>query len=779
MVVRMPRPALILWRHVLRELVPPTLLGFVVFTFLMLMRYLLDISELWIQHGAELSSVLQAVVYSLPHIVVLTLPMAVLVGGLVAFGRMSADFEVVAMRALGISLVQLLPPVLILAVTASLANGWLFLYGMPWGNQALRELQWDTMTQRALSQEIKPRVFHDDFPDLVLYIEDVVDQGREWRGVFAAQGADPPAIVRAERAYPWIDDDDRSTYLQLERGTIVVSTDDPRDVTVFDFEQRDMLVWSEERDSILGGPGADERSMTLAELRQRIAEREAAGDPAADLRVEVHKKFAFSFACIIFALISLPLGVSTERQTTTRGYAIGTGVILVYYWFAQNGEQMAEAGEIPAWVGMWTANLVLGVAAVVLLWVKSREFDLGIVNGLRALWETVVDHAGGFFARMLARTAAGPGRGTRGQFPRLLDRYVLRTYGAIYGLSWTSLVLIFVTGAWLDKLSYVENPEFIAPYMRYYLFQIIFDVIPIAAVLTVLATFSLMSRTSEVTAALAGGVSLYRLVAPILVPALLLSGVHFVLQDAVLPHTSAIAREYEQQMDPDNGTTMSETQSWIFSEGRRVFHFAEYLGGPPRFRGLQVYYLSDGPGGIARMEFADLVEWNPELNRWEGHDGWRRFFLEPEGETGTLVPTDLEEFRFAVMPIPESPEYFGESPVQPEEMSVADLSRHVELLRERGYETHQALVDLHLKLSFPAITLVMTLVGIPFAFRMGRQGALTGIGIGIGLVIAYWITFGVFRALGYAGTLPPLLSAWAPHLLFFALAGYQALGLRT
>lgn len=779
----LPRPAFILWRHVIRELLPPTALGFTVFTFLMLMRYLLEISQLWIQFGAELHMVLWAVVYSLPHIVVLTLPMGVLVGGLVAFGRMSADFEVVAFRALGLSLLQMVPPVLFFASIVWLLNSWLFMVAMPWGNKALRELQWETMTQRAFSQEVKPRVFHEDFPGLVLYIEDVVDQGNEWRGVFAARtDRDPPAIVRAERAYPFIAEDERATYLLLENGTVVASSDDPRNVTVTRFERQDLLVWSEERDSVLGGPGDDPRSMTVAELQAAIVERQDVGDPAYDLQVEVYKRYAFPFACIVMALISIPLGISTQRQTTALGYAIGTVVIVVYYWFAQNGEQRGDLGLIEPWLGMWAGNIVLGLVALILLWRKSRELDFGIGRAIRSAVENLIDTVREAFRVHVLHRVGGTTKsdGYRMGFPRLLDRYVLQIYGAIYALSFVALVVVFVAGAWIDKASYVDRPELIPEYMRYYIFEIVFDVIPIAAVITVLATFSLLSRTSEVTAALAGGVSLYRLVAPVILPAMLLSVGHYALQDYVLPHTTARVAEVEQQMRPSDGArTLTQTLTWVFSEGQRVFHFADYLDGPPRFRGLQVYYLTAGAGGIARIEFADRVEWNPTLNRWEGHDGWRRYFVEGDGERQVLTPSPLEQFRFSVMPIPESPDYFGQTPRQPDEMSTVELSRHIELLRERGYETHRALVDFQLKLSFPAITLVMTLVGVPFAFRMGRQGALTGIGIGIGLVILYWIAFGVFRALGYAGTLPPPLAAWAPHLLFFALAGYQALGLRT
>lgn len=778
------RPTFILWRHVVRELLPPTLLGFLVFTFLLLMRYLLKISALWIQHGFELTSVLWAIVYSLPHTVVLTLPMGVLLGGLIAFGRMSSDFEVVALRALGISLLQLVPPVLLFSGLMWGINSWLFMVAMPWGNQHLLELQWETMTQQAVSEEVKPRVFYEGFPGLVLYIEDTVDQGNEWRGVFAAQtSSDPPAIIRAERAYPHVDEEERATYLLLENGTVVIPSEDPRRVVISTFDRQSRLVWSEARDGVVGTVSGDPRSMTLDQLHAAIAERRAEGDPAYDLRVEVHKKFAFAFACVILGLIALPLGISTQRQTTASGFGIGTAVIVVYYFFAQFGEQQAEMGNIPPWLGMWSGNIVLGIAAAVFLWKKSREVDLGITRGLREGWdrlttgvaEAVREHV------LHRRKRGGSGvLGSRSGFPRLLDRYVLQTYAAIYALAWTALAAVFVAGAWIDKVSYVTRPELIPEYMGYYIWQIVTDVIPVAAVITVLSTFGLMTKRSEVTAALAGGVSLYRLVAPVLLPALLLSGLHFVLQDQIVPLAVRRANEVEARMHPSAAAgRLQQQQTWVFSEGRRVFHFADFVNQPPEFRGLQVYYLSDGSGGISRMEYANRAVWNAEAERWEGHDGWRRYFVSEKTDRDDLSPTPLEEFRFSVLPVSERPGYFEQTPVQPDERSIVDLADHIRRLRERGYDTHRALVDFHLKMSFPAVTLVMTLVGIPFAFRMGRQGALTGIGVGIGLVIVYWIAFGVFRALGHAGTLPPILAAWAPHLLFFALAGYQSLGLRT
>ncbi len=771
------RPAYILWRHVIKEMIPPTLLGFGVFTFLMLMRFLLRISQIWIQYGAELTTVLWAIVYSLPFIVVLTLPMGLLVGGLIAFGRMSSDFEIVALRASGVSLLHLMPPVLILAGIAWALTSYVFMVSLPWGNTSLREMNWETITQRAFSGEFKPRVFIEDFPGLVLYIEDIVDDGREWRGVFAARtDSDPPNIVRAERGFPRIDDATRETYLLLENGTLIGSAKDPLEATVTRFDRQTMLIYSEEDDSsVIGELGKDGRSMTLEELRLAIDQRQQVGDPAYDLQVEVHKKYAFPFACIILGLISLPLGISTQRQTTAVGFGIGTAVIVVYYFFLQNGEQQGDIGNIEPWIGMWGGNVIMGLAALLLLWKKTREVDFGITRRL----QPVIERRGRLLPRLrqlLKRPARRAGRRRGAGFPRLLDRYVLRSYAGIWALTFAAFVTIFATTTWIDKASYVTHPELIATYMKFQIWEIIFNVLPMTAVVTVLATFSLMAKRNEVVAALAGGVSLYRLMLPIMLPAVALTVAQYGVQDYVLPQAAQQAAIVEEEMHPTGTVSLQQDQTWVFSPGGRVFHFADYVADPPQFLGLRVYYLNDGPGGLARMEFADRAEY---INgRWEGHDGWRRYFV-AEDELGKLSPTELEEFRFSILPIELDPSYFGESPRQPEQMSTLELQQHVELLRQRGYETHRALVDLNMKAATPAIVFVMTIVGIPFAFRMGRQGALTGVAIAIGLVAVYWIAFGVFRALGYAGQLPPTLAAWAPHLMFLSLGGYQAMGVRT
>jgi len=158
---RLPSPTIVI--YVLRELLVPTLMGFGVFTFFLLMSFLLRAADMIINNDVGAADVGRLFLLNLPHIVVLTVPMAVLVGGLLAFGRMSADSEIIAMRSGGISVYQISAPILLLASVATIVNMYLCLVILPWGNNEIIQLQWRLVNTRTLSNEIRPRVFETGF----------------------------------------------------------------------------------------------------------------------------------------------------------------------------------------------------------------------------------------------------------------------------------------------------------------------------------------------------------------------------------------------------------------------------------------------------------------------------------------------------------------------------------------------------------------------------------------------------------------------------------------
>ena len=788
--LRLPSPTLVV--YILRELIVPTLIGFGLFTFFLLMNYLLGLAELIIKYDASLADVGKTFLYSVPHTIVLTVPMAVLVGGLVAFGRLSGDAEVIAMRSGGVSLYQMAAPILIIGLFTTLLNVYLCLEILPWGNNEIVQLRWRLINSRTIAGEIRPRVFETRFPNFTLYVEDSVGPEQRWQELLLVRtNQNPPQVIMAEAAQLQYLQDTREAWLALTNGHSYEGGSTAEQSTVITFESQRELLRDESGLGNVAEVQKDERMMNLGELRAKIAELDAAGASTDKYRVEVHKKFAIPVACLVMALISLPLGVSTKRHTKATGYLIAVGVIAVFYQLIENGEKFAEEGAIPVWLGMWGANIVIGGAALVLLWAKAREKDFGVVDralqGLDWCAEQALGAWHGWRGETASLRTTGDGvakhesiAGGR-RFPRILDRLVLAQFGRVFAMTMFGLVVIWLIGEYLERADDVYSAGasrwVIVEYLIYQLPFILTMTIPIATILTVLIVFSLMSKYNEVVAVLAGGTSLFRLAAPVIIPVLFLTLTQYAIFDYIMPFTNQRVAAIKENLDlgRTNAGFAPAQGHWVRGRGRYIFNYADYDPSEMAFQGLRVYYLDREAWRLARVDYSVAARW--ENGQWMGSDGSRQHYVY-DAEGGVSSPK-LALMATWILDIEEGPDYFDTDLRLPEQMSANELRQHIADLETRGFDAGKYKIDLHQKFAFPAIVLVLAMVGIPFGFRMGRQGTLSGIAVALGLTMLFWLTFIFFRAVGSAETLPPLVAAWAPHVLFLALAGYITVGLRT
>ena len=175
----------ILTRYILKEMIGPTALGFAFYTFIILMRQLFDLAGMIIKRSLPASTVLELLWLSLPNIIVLTVPMSLLFGILIAVGRLSADSEIISMRALGISTRMIYRPVFIFSFLMFLVNFYLMNVLLPWGNTRLQALRAEIYTS-SIEKELRPRVFYDEFANVMIYVNDIEPRTGRWKGVFVA-----------------------------------------------------------------------------------------------------------------------------------------------------------------------------------------------------------------------------------------------------------------------------------------------------------------------------------------------------------------------------------------------------------------------------------------------------------------------------------------------------------------------------------------------------------------------------------------------------------------
>jgi LPS export ABC transporter permease LptG len=367
-------------------------------------------------------------------------------------------------------------------------------------------------------------------------------------------------------------------------------------------------------------------------------------------------------------------------------------------------------------------------------------------------------------------------------FPLLLDEYVMRAYAANFLLSLGTFALLYVVFTFFELMGDIirnQTPFIIVGEYLINLIPFIVDAVtPLCSLLAVLITFGALNRSSELTAMKATGISLYRVVAPILVVAAILAAALFAFDESYLPDANrrqeqlrAVIKDKPAQTFLLPGRQFISGETGPSGAPTRIFYYVAYDAERRVFADLTVFEFDPQTFTLQRRVFAERVSWDSTVNQWVFDNGWQRSF---SGET--IVPGSYRTFAVSTFPeIHELPGYFKKEDKPSDEMSYGELSKYIADLRQSGFDTVKLQVQLANKLSVPAITLVMAIIAVPFAVSMGKRGGLAGIATAIGVAIAYWVVAGIFSSMGDINTLPPLLAAWSPDLLFAISGSYLLL----
>lgn len=767
-------------RYVIREFLWPFVIGLLIFTFILVIPTLLTQLEELVARGVPGALIVRVIWALVPQSLALTIPMSVLLGLLVAFGRLSADREFVAMQACGVSLFRLMRPVALISATACAACAYVLLVSVPNGNQTYVEIVFRVIADRAESN-VKPRVFFEDFPDLVLYVRDVPPEGG-WKGVFMAdlRPGQPPAVYLAEQGRVIIDREKRTAEVVLVSGTRHTADAAGR-YEVYGFESM-LLKVDPERMFSRAGPEKGEREMTIPELRAHIAKLEGQGVSAHNARMEVQKKFSIPVAAFVFGLIGLALGASNRRDGKLASFVLGIAVIFIYYVLLYIGLAMVKGHMIPPWLGVWLPNLVLGPAGLLLFARRDRGGDQPILRLPLPRWPL---RGGG----PPPARAERPRRVLTLRLPRfrllapgILDRYVTVTYLRVFGLAFAGLLCIFYIATFLDHSEKIFKGQAtwatLLTYFQYQTVEYVYYVIPLSVLLAALVTIGLLTKNSELIVMKACGISLYRIALPTLLCALAAGGLLFALEETVLGPWTRRAYAIRHVMRGGSPQTFDVLhRRWLVaSDGAHIYHYAYF---DPRTRQLSEISVYEFAGEMARLErraFAERAIYRDGPDGtgsgWHAERGWIREFG-ANAETRRFAP--FAQATLAIAPA----SYFATEQPEPKYMSYSQLRAYVDRLRASGFDVSAQEVALARKIAFPFVTLIMTLIAVPFAVTTGRRGAMYGIGVGIALAIVYWVAISVFGALGSGGLVAPALAAWAPNLLFGAGAAYLLLTVRT
>ena len=765
----------ILDRYVARELWPPFAISVVVFTFFLVIDRIYLLTDLVIGKQVPVRMVLLLLVYLLPPLLSLSLPIAVLMAVLIAGGRLSADLEVAALKASGVSPVRLFRPFLAAGIIASALIAWLTLVVNPWASADFQKQLFKILETRATTG-IQERAFTGTFSRIVLYVEEVSPSQVALRGLLASDERDPALsrIIVAREGRVLSDPERRRLTLRFIDGAINESdVADARRFRYTTFALYDMSLPLSSPTATSEQQAKPEKEMPLGSLAAAAEEAKYRGQ-AAPFLVELHKRFALPMAAVVFVLVGFPLGIRSHRGGRAVAITSSFAIVISYYILSTALEGPALGGRLPVWLAIWLPNAIFVVIGLALL----RAVTTGVPTGwLDLFWRVAGRLPRG---RRERRPRAASWTTWRLQGPRgssfIIDRYLMRQYllligvGLLIGAAFSVIVDLIQS---LDRFLRAKPPwVYIAQHFLYLVPRELYKGLPLIVLVATVFLFVMLTRQRELDALKAAGMSLYRACVPVLLIAFLVSVGALVFQETALPLIAAKAEEVDRVkirgFPPRH--LQQQGQMWYRSSDRRFLKIGLL---DPVSRSLDGLIVLDLTPDFRLADRLDVRRAQWVSDGWEMWGGTAR-------QIGAAQQVQSRSFDHRVMEMPEHIDDFIRVQKLPDAMSFLELRAYVAKLRDGGHQVGTYLVQLYSKLSFPLVHFIMALVAIPFALAAPRSGGrAVGIGVAIMVAVGYWLVHSVALAFARADLLPAALAAWSANIIFTGLGTALFLNART
>ena len=773
----------ILSRSIFFEILSSAFLGTAMFTFVLFLQRAGKSFELLVRSTATPSLAAYLFGLILPLVLTFTLPVGALVGILIALSRMSSDGEIIGMRAAGVPSRRVMLPVLGVATIFMAITAACSLWLTPWSyRQSYRVL--NRLAAEELTAEVQPRVFEEQFPNSILYVGDVIPGKIErWRNVFIADlrpaqqnstnaqdEVEGPRITIAREAIAVPDVKNNRIQLHMIDASNHQGTKNPNVYVSSAFPAGDQVLQASRPSEVHGSRPYPEMD-TVPLMRAARKSRDAS--------IELNQRLALPFACILLALVGIPLGTSSRKAGKSGAFVMTVSLAFFYYMGQISLISLARQGTLPVALAVWMPNLVFALLGGCMMWRLERPGDRDVIASVRARFQ-------GAWAGIRGRLEKAPAAGSTGArfgklniLPQILDTYILSTFLFYFALLLASFVLMTHVYTFFELLGDIVRNRIAMPLVFSYLVfltpMLVYDSTPVSVLVAVLVTFGVMSKHNEVTAFKATGVSLHRLAMPVFLASLVLSTGLFGLDySGILPEAN---RRQEALRDEIKGrapqTYLRPDRKWIRGQGPRIYYYKYFDQRNAVMAGVNVYEFDPTHYRLTRHISAERARWEPALDTWIFENGSSRDLKTRVESTGQL-------FKATTFPeLDEPPGYFLKEVIQDKQMNFTQLAAYIEDLGHSGFDTVHLRIQLQKKFSVPMFAFIMALIAVPFAFLTGSRGAMAGVGVSLGIAVAYWAIGQLFEQIGNVNQLPAALAAWSPDALFLLAGMYLLTRLKT
>jgi LPS export ABC transporter permease LptG/LPS export ABC transporter permease LptF len=780
----------LLGRYIFREVLASAVLGTMLATFVIYLHGADALFTLLVgSTNVTAKTVVQMFLWAIPPVLPMTIPFGVLVGILIGLGRMAADGEIVAMRAAGVSSRKVILPVLLFAAFGMGIAGLASLRLKPLALRVSVDLKNDLLKQQ-LSANVEPRVFIENFPNKILYVGDVVSAGGPsiWKPVFIAD------VTPADQRSTGMKDKASGPVVTVARQAIAVSdaAHNRIQLNMSGVANHEMGKDDRANDAQyativqrLDAKPPQQDSVKSAAMNTRQLLNYPRNKPDwPDVQRELHERFANPIACIVLAMVGIPLGIATRKGGKSAGYVIA--VFLGFFCYHLSSLTLigiaTKQHTIPIPVAVWLPDVVFFLVGLVFLYRMELPGDRDLLGALQ-----------GLLAKMAARIDPREKRAVESRrswrlplLPQIVDTYILGGFLFYSSVVLISLVTMVQMYEFLELVGDMgRNHISLGTMLRYIFFltpEVIYETVPVSVLVGVLIHLTVLSKQNEISAFKACGVSLYRLALPILLGSAVFCGGLFAFNYQYVP---AANLRQDALRDQIKGRLTKQSwqrpdRKWIMGNDSRIYYYRYFDASAGAMNDVYVFDLEPNTFRLTREIVAEKATWSPTGKTWLFENGWSCTF---EGANCTKYKNfkrgsgNSESLTFAELN--EPPDHFVKEPLQHTQMNFLELGSYIADLSRSGIGTTKLEVQFYRKFSVPMFPMILALIAVPFGFIVGNRGAMTGIGVSLVIAIAYLAINPLFEKLGDVRLLPPTMAAWSPDALFALVGVYLFLRMRT
>ena len=770
----MRRIAFTLTRYFFKEALPYAALAYLVLTLLIAIQQLGRQVSLSVLAVATVPEAVRFILLVLPTISLITIPMATLIGILIALNRLKADTEISAAQACGISLPALYTPFILLGLLVTAIGAWLAIDAGPRSIRSVNRFRTIALA-RGLTLQLRPQVFETRFPGYLVFIDDIDKASGDWLGVFVQkQNSETETLLLTARRGRLRITEAASLALEVELtdGVSFLSDQDANKGSIASFE-RSFFRLSAGKDSDTSdglGDVARVQALRLGELMQFA--RRASGQTRRTALMELQKRLSVPFASIVLTLIAVAIAHKSHRpRSKSIGIALGFSIAVAYYLVLTAGQNLALSGIIPTWAGAW-APPIIGIAFAALL--LSSRFGLPAAETFS-------------FARWRRRKSPSLSATKDKVIETPRPRFALLRFSTLINYLLTSeIVRYFILGSIIlvattlvftlfDLIPSISRNRVSFPFAAvYFLFlspQILYIIAPFALVTATIGAYFILLRSNQLVILSASGLSLLRLAMPVLAVTVATGVLLFFLSESILPTTNREqdARYHQIKAKKIEQAAFAFGRRWAYGNNHSIFGFL-YSDSDKRLLNTYVYQLNQSSALLERISYLTEAI-SRGGNTWEARGGWQYSL-----ENGVYNSPPAPIAPGTTLNLPEGAETFSRTVNESSKLRFRDLKSYVAQLERLGIASYSERIDLWKRLSHPLSCLTLIFLAMPWVIGRkahSRKETLAGVGIGIVISILYWLLTQGFEVLGRQALLPVWIAVWGAHLTSWSLAGYM------